>query len=92
MFHIREVIVSPQVEEHIWVKHHVTSDEAEQVCFSEPWSLKSRDGGYSIYGQSEAGRYLAVFLYPRGRGVFNLASARDMNETERRRYQQHLRR
>lgn len=36
MIHIGEVRVSPFVEEHIWMKHHVTHEEAEEVCFSDP--------------------------------------------------------
>ena len=86
MFYIREVVVSPAREEHIWTKHQVTPEEAEEVCFSEPLVLRGRDRSYAVYGQTEAGRYLVVFLYPRGQGVFSLATARDMTEAERRRY------
>jgi uncharacterized DUF497 family protein len=92
MFRIREVIVSVKQEEHIWVEHHVTPEEAEEVCFADPWILGGRDGSYAVYGQTEAGRYLVVFLYPRGAGVFALATARDMTQTERRRYQAQRRR
>ncbi|HLH73764.1 MAG TPA: hypothetical protein VKX96_10810 [Chloroflexota bacterium] len=35
----------------------------------------------------DGGRYLAVFLYPQGHGAFSIASARDMMDVERRRYQ-----
>ena len=66
MFYIREVVVSPAQEEHIWTKHQVTPEEAEEVCFSEPLVLRGRDRSYAVYGQTEAGRYLVVFLYPRG--------------------------
>lgn len=69
MFYIREVIIAPQQEEHIWVKHQVTPEEVEEVCGGHPLPRRGRDGSYAIYGQSEAGRYLIVFLYPRGRGV-----------------------
>jgi uncharacterized protein len=92
MFLIREMLISPLTEEHIWTKHHVTPEEAEEACFSNPWVLRGREGSYVIYGQTEAGRYLAVFLYPRGEGVFSLATARDMDQAERRIYQAHRRR
>ena len=92
MFQIREVVFPPHVEEHIWAKHHVTPEEVEEVCLSAPWPLRGRDRRYAIYGRTEAGRYLVAFLYPRGRGVFSLATARDMSQMEQRRYQQHLRR
>lgn len=87
MFRIRRIIVSPAVEEHIWSKHKVSLEEVEEVCFLSPLPLRGRDGGYAIYGRTEAGRYLIVFLYPRGQGIFALASARGMEEQERRRYQ-----
>src|SRR2546428_7827960 len=83
MFYIREVTISPEREEHIWVNHKVTPEEVEQVCFSDPLAIRGRDRSYAIYGQTEAGRYLIVFLYPRGQGVFSLASARGMIEAER---------
>jgi len=69
MFHIREVIVSPQQEEHIWSKHQVTPEEVEEVCFGAPLVLRGRDRRYAVYGRTEAGRYLAVFLYPKGQGI-----------------------
>lgn len=87
MVRIREIIVSAQQEEHIWTLHRVTPEEAEAVCFNDPLVIRGRDRSYAVYGQSETGRYLIVFLYPRGQGVFSLASARDMTDTERRRYQ-----
>jgi uncharacterized DUF497 family protein len=84
---IRKVLISPRQEEHIWSKHQVTPEEVDKVCFSTRLALRGRDTSYALYGQTEAGRYLVVFLYPRGQGVYSLATARDMNRTERRRYQ-----
>ena len=86
MVRIREVRVSTSQEEHIWVKHQVTPEEVDEVCFGNPWVLGGRDGSYAVYGQTEAGRFLVAFIYPRGGGVFALATARDMTRTERRRY------
>jgi uncharacterized DUF497 family protein len=91
MFHVREVIITPQVEEHIWTKHQVTPEEVEEVYFADPGPLPQcgRDRSYVIFGRTEAGRYLLVVLYPRGRGIFSLATARDMDQTERRYYRRH---
>jgi uncharacterized DUF497 family protein len=89
MFHIREVIVTPAQEEHIWGKHRVTKEEAEEVCFSEPLVIRGRDGSYAVYGQTDAGRYLIVYLYPKGQGVYSLATVREMETRERQRYQSH---
>jgi len=87
MIRIREIHVSAFVEAHIWTKHHVTPEEVEEACFSDPLVIRGRDKSYAVYGQTDAGRYLLVFLYPQGQGVFRLASARDMEARERRRYQ-----
>jgi hypothetical protein len=85
MLRIRELIVSSQQEEHIWVKHQITPDEVEEICQEHRLVLRGRDGSYAVYGQTDAGRYLVAFLYPRGRDVFALATAREMTQVERRR-------
>lgn len=87
MVRIRELIVSPQQEEHIWVKHQVTPDEVEEVCQSRVLVLRGREGSYAVYGRTDAGRYLVAFLYPRGQGVFALATARELTDAERHRIQ-----
>src|SRR5579885_2338691 len=63
---IRELILSPHQEDHIWTKHQVTPDEVEEVCFADPWVLRGRDNSYAVFGQTDSGRYLTIFLYPRG--------------------------
>ena len=87
MFRIRRLEISAGQEDHIWVKHHVTTEEVDEVCQSAQLVLRGRDGSYAIYGQTAAGRYLALFIYPRGQGIFNLATARDVDQSERRRIQ-----
>jgi uncharacterized DUF497 family protein len=88
VFYIQEIVITQLQEEHIWTKHHVTPEEVEEVCFSQPVVLRGRDESYAVFGQTEAGRYLVVLLYPRGSGVYGLATARDMTDAERRRYSQ----
>ena len=92
MFFVRELLISPAQEEHIWSNHRVAPEEAEEACFSQVFAVRGRDRSYAIYGQTEAGRYLLVVLYPRRQGVYSLATARDMTRSERRRYQAHLQR
>jgi hypothetical protein len=87
VFRIRELIISSEQEDHIWVKHHVTTSEVDEVCQSARLVLRGRDGGYAVYGQTAAGRYLVLFIYPRGQSVFSLATARDTEQSERRRIQ-----
>ncbi len=87
MTFVREIVVSAFVEEHIWTKHHVTPEEVEELSLSDPLVLRGRDRSLVLYGQTDSGRYLVVFLYPSGKGTFRLATAREMEGHERRRYQ-----
>jgi uncharacterized DUF497 family protein len=89
VIHIREVRISAFVQEHIWTKHHVIPEEVEEACCADPFVLRGRERSIVVYGRTEAGRYLVVFLYPHpeGQGIFRLATARDMEQAERRRYQ-----
>ncbi len=91
--YIRDLRISAFVEEHIWTTHHDVLEDVEEVCFSDPLVRRGRDHSYAVYGRTAAGRYLIAFLYPEpegghaGGGVFRLATARDMGDVERRRYQ-----
>lgn len=83
---VNGALIAPQQEAHIWVKHRVTPWEVEEVCSSRSLVLRGRDSSVVVYGQSDAGRYLAVFLYPQGKGIYRLATARGMTDAERLRY------
>jgi hypothetical protein len=85
MFRLRDLIISDRQEQHIWDRHRVTPDEVDETCQTAHLVLRGRDGGHVIFGQTAAGRYLALFVYPRGADVYSLATARDMTDTERRR-------
>ncbi len=85
---IYELVIDPGQEEHI-ARHHVSVAEVEEVVFGEPFIRKARQGRYIIIGQTDAGRYLAVFVAPRGRGVYSLVTARDADDAERRAYLRH---
>ena len=85
---IYELIIEPGREEHI-ARHQVTVTEVEEVIFSAPFIRKTRQGRYNIIGQTAAGRFLAVFVAPRGQGVYGLVTARDADDAERRAYKQY---
>lgn len=85
MFTLRELIISPSQEDHIWVKHHVTTREVEECCGEALLLVRGREGGFAIFGKTAAGRFLVLYIYPRGAGTFMLATARDLTQTERRR-------
>jgi len=83
---IYELIIEPGREEHI-ARHGVTVEEVQDVVFGTPLVLRARQRRYHLIGQTQAGRYLAVYLGPRGHGVYGLITARDADEAEQRLYQ-----
>jgi hypothetical protein len=85
VFRIRELVISERHEEHIWVEHRVRPEEVDEVCEAARLVLRGRDRSFAIYGQTAAGRYLVLFIYPRGNDVYSLATARDLTDSERRR-------
>jgi uncharacterized protein len=87
---IYELIIEPEREEHI-ARHNVSVEEVEEVVFGDPFITKTRDRRYRVIGQADAGRYLTIFLGPRGRGVYGLITARDATDSGRRLYQRHRR-
>lgn len=83
---IDELEIDPQIEDKLWVKHHVEVAEVEEACFGEHRAERTRAGLYLVLGQTESGRYLAAVLAPKGGGRWKIVSARDMTDPERRRY------
>jgi len=60
---IYELVIEPEREEHI-ERHQVSVAEVEEVIFGVPFIRKAKLGRYHIIGQTEAGRYLTVFVAP----------------------------
>jgi hypothetical protein len=80
------------IVEKLWWKHHVGQEEVRQVLAGRPRFVfveKGHRPGEDVYaalGRTEAGRYLVIFfVYKKDRRVLIL-SARDMTDSERRRY------
>lgn len=71
--------------EHI-ARHGVTIPEVEQALFGNPTIRRERNGYYRYVGQTDAGRYLTVILFPLGNRVGSLITARDVTTAERRSY------
>ena len=80
--------------EKLAAKHGVLAEEAEEVLRSKPHIRKVSRGHvkgehvYAAYGQSAAGRYLMVFYIRKLAGILLPISARDMDDAERRYYEQ----
>ena len=80
--------------EKLWDKHHVEVHEAEEALENRRRVRRVQRGhvrGEDVYlalGQTDAGRYLAVFIvYKKSREAI-VISARDMDAGERRAYGQ----
>lgn len=78
--------------EKIGRKHGVTEDEVEEVFAGEPRVKLLEKGdvsGENLYiaiGQTEAGRWLAIFFIYKGRNRALVISARDASSRERKGY------
>ena len=82
-------------EGHIWERHRVTRDEAEEAATDERrFSYPGASAGERrvvVVGSTHAGRILAV-VYTIRSGRFRVATARDANRWERERYRRQGRR
>lgn len=87
---INEIIWHYRFVEKLEVKHHVTTDEVEEVLRGRKKVLRVEKGnveGEDIYlalGQTDTGRYLAIFFILKANHDALPISARDMDQKERR--------
>lgn len=90
--HLYDVIWKDAFVEKMADKHDITTDEVEDVLFSQPHVRLAEKGHikgedlYVAYGQTAAGRYLVVFFVRKHRTAALPISARDMTPSERRYY------
>jgi uncharacterized DUF497 family protein len=90
--YLYEVIWKDRFVNKIAEKHNVTTDEVEEILFSEPHIRLAERGRvkgedlYVAYGQTMAGRYLVVFFILKGRTAALPITARNMTQSERRYY------
>ena len=87
------VICPDNIADKLAVKHHLTVREARQVLLSQPrirfaeYGHTAGEDVYAAFGQTFAGRYLAVFfVYKPETATAIIISARDMSPKERRAY------
>jgi uncharacterized DUF497 family protein len=66
--------------------HTVEPDEVEDVCYGSALIERASEGKHVLLGQTADGRYLFVVVAHKGKGVFRVITARDMTESERRRF------
>jgi uncharacterized protein len=89
---VTRVIWLPEIEDKLWRKHRVLPEEAEEAIFGQPWikfverGHREEEDLYAVYGQTDVGRYLIVFILFKAGHEALVVSARDMDEKERRSY------
>jgi uncharacterized DUF497 family protein len=80
--------------EKIWLKHHVSLSECEQIFFNLPLVVaddiqhSEQEPRFYALGQTDAERLLFMVFTVRKNNI-RVISARDMNRKERRVYQSH---
>jgi uncharacterized DUF497 family protein len=94
MMHIQNIIWLYSVEAKIIDKRNVWPEEVEEVLrrqrhirFMEK-GHRSGEDLYAAFGQSDDGRYLAVFFIRKSADTVMIVSARDMTRNEKNRYGQ----
>ena len=82
-----------EIVEKLWDKHNVDQEEVLEVFNSRPSfrfvkkGYREGENVYAAMGRTESGRYMiAFFVYKQNRQAL-IISARDMTQTERRRYE-----
>jgi len=86
---IQKIIWPREWVDHV-ARHEVTPEEFEEVCYGKNFVVQANSEGenpvYYVYGQTYAGRYLlcVVIRFPDGNGF--PVTAREMNQTERKRF------
>ena len=90
---IDDFIWLPDIEDKLFSKHQVTTDEAEDAFFNRPLyrfvetGKRPGEDVYSVLGQTNAGRYLIVFFIRKMNHIALIISARDMDRGERKYYE-----
>ncbi|MHB0879005.1 MAG: BrnT family toxin [Anaerolineae bacterium] len=83
----------PQVLDKLAAKHALGPYEVEQVFLNGPRYRFTQRGAregehvYAAYGRTDGGRYLVIFFVYKSDGLALIISARDMDPSERRRYE-----
>ena len=90
--YIQDVIRLEEIEDKIISKHQVWPEEAEQAIMTRPhvrFMERSHRPGEDLcaaFGQTDAGRYLAVYFILKPHNAALVVTARAMTEKEKRSY------
>lgn len=73
-------------------KHHVDTDEVEEVFEGRHHLFRTGDGRCGVLGRSGAGRQLFVVFEHHGQGTARVVTARDMTSPEKKLYRRKVER
>ncbi|MEQ8171104.1 MAG: BrnT family toxin [Candidatus Eremiobacterota bacterium] len=89
---ITGIIWLKEVAYKLWWKHNITTEEVEEVFENKP-RYKFQERGnvrgenlYTVYGRTDAGRYLTIFFINKPNSEALIITAREMDRKERKRY------
>jgi hypothetical protein len=80
---VRDLRFSRANTAHI-ARHGVRREEVEEACYGDSFARRAGRNLYRVTGQTLSGRWLTVFLSPRGGGAYYVVTARDATDNERR--------
>jgi uncharacterized DUF497 family protein len=91
MLRIAGILWTEEAEEHIWERHRVTPQDAEEATHNSRLITRGKEKGiYEVYGQTDAGAYLMVFIRLLPKYYARIITARPMTDSEKRRYKGRL--
>ena len=82
---IEEFRWASEIEEKVLVKHGLLRHEVEECFFDQDQKRRRLRDRRILFGRSDAGRYIMV-VYTLGERVAAIITARDMTDSERRRF------
>ncbi len=91
--YIDDFIWLPSILDKVETKLQLSQDEDEEVFFNRPRyrfvesGYQKGEDVYSASGQTVPGRYLIIFFIHKSSNTALILSARDMDKSERRRYE-----
>jgi uncharacterized DUF497 family protein len=88
VLYIESLEIDDHILDKIERKHSVTFNEVEEACLSNKRHIrKGREGLYKVFSQTVSGRYILVVLVNLGGGIWKVATAREMTDSERQLYE-----
>ena len=80
--------IQDHIRDKIAIKHGILSEEIDEAFYNSTMRIRrTRASLYKLYSQTDAGRYVVLIAAYRGSGRWQIATARDMSEAERREFQ-----